>query len=431
MASDDIMTAGAGGATATVRADIKAAFFDIDGTLTSFVTHVIPQSSIDALHELQDRGVKVFICSGRAPSHMTVVLDMMPVHFDGIIALNGQYCFDDHGLLEKESLLPEDIVTITRWLDEHPDVVANYCEKDYVYFNQITDAMQATWRQLGKTAPTVNIDDPHERALKYETFQISPYISFEDEAKLSGMCRNVRGVRWHPDFTDLIPADGGKPEGMKRFMRHYGWTREQTIAFGDGGNDADMLAFAGIGVAMGNATEPAKAAADYITDDVDRRRHHERAQALQRPVAPSPPAGGRWRAAPEGGSKPGTHTKSPDPTRVQELPHVYRSVGFELPPRLLHHFDGHDAGGSSGASERSVGTASSLSTTALDSSSATSPKIVWCPSSHGVGTVVMKNWEPLVPCALPSRPRRRPAFAMASRYGRSNVSSGTISSSKS
>jgi hypothetical protein len=43
MASDDIMTAGAGGATATVRADIKAAFFDIDGTLTSFVTHVIPQ----------------------------------------------------------------------------------------------------------------------------------------------------------------------------------------------------------------------------------------------------------------------------------------------------------------------------------------------------------------------------------------------------
>ena len=115
----------------------------------------------------------------------------------------------------------------------------------------------------------MNIDDPHERALKYETFQISPYISFEDEAELSGMCRNVRGVRWHPDFTDLIPADGGKPEGMKRFMRHYGWTREQTIAFGDGGNDADMLAFAGIGVAMGNATEPAKAAADYITDDVD------------------------------------------------------------------------------------------------------------------------------------------------------------------
>ncbi len=38
-------------------------------------------------------------------------------------------------------------------------------------------------------------------------------------------------------------------------MKHYGITREQTMAFGDGGNDTDMLAYAGIGVAMGNATD--------------------------------------------------------------------------------------------------------------------------------------------------------------------------------
>ncbi len=38
--------------------DIKTAFFDIDGTLTSFVTHVVPQSTVDALHALQRNGVK-------------------------------------------------------------------------------------------------------------------------------------------------------------------------------------------------------------------------------------------------------------------------------------------------------------------------------------------------------------------------------------
>lgn len=251
------------------RPDIRAAFFDIDGTLTSFVTHIVPRSTIDALHRLQDRGIKVFICTGRAPSHMTVVLETIPVHFDGIVGLNGQYCFDDHGFLEKQPLDADDIAVVTRWLDEHPDVCANYCEKDYVYFNQVTDAMRATWAQLGKTAPKVFVDDPHVRTLTHETFQISPYITPEQEAEVTSLCRNIKGVRWHPDFTDLIPANGGKPEGMKRFMRHYGWTREQTIAFGDGGNDAAMLEFAGIGVAMGNATEPAKRAADYITDDVD------------------------------------------------------------------------------------------------------------------------------------------------------------------
>lgn len=249
--------------------DIRAAFFDIDGTLTSFVTHSIPESTIEALHALQARGVRIFICTGRAPSHMGVVLDTMPVDFDGIVGMNGQYCFDDHGFLESKSLDRDDVATITRWLDEHPDVVANYCEKDYVYFNQVTESMRATWRQLGKTAPEVHVDDPHARTPVHETFQISPYIDAALEAELIGRCRNIAGVRWHPDFVDLIPADGGKPEGMKRFLRHYGLTAAQAIAFGDGGNDVTMLAYAGIGVAMGNASEPAKRAADYVTDDVD------------------------------------------------------------------------------------------------------------------------------------------------------------------
>ena len=45
--------------------------------------------------------------------------------------------------------------------------------------------------------------------------------------------------------------------------------REEIIAFGDGGNDVDMLEYAGIGVAMGNAGEDVKAAADYVTTAID------------------------------------------------------------------------------------------------------------------------------------------------------------------
>ena len=83
------------------------------------------------------------------------------------------------------------------------------------------------------------------------------------------LCPNVRGVRWHPDFVDLIAGDGGKAQGIERFLKHYGWDRSQAISFGDGGNDVDMLEYTGIGVAMGNATEEPKRVADYVTDDVD------------------------------------------------------------------------------------------------------------------------------------------------------------------
>lgn len=249
--------------------NIQAAFFDIDGTLTSFTTHEIPRSTIDAIHQLQEQGIRVLICTGRSPAHARVVLEHMPVQFDGIVALNGQYCFDNNGFLEEQPITTADVRIILDWLDQHPHVVANYSEYDRTYFNQVSQQMLDMYHSLGKTAPQIVLDDPRSRYLEHPIYQISPYIDRAAQEELTALCSNVRGVRWHPDFVDLIPGDGGKHRGIERFIQHYGIEREQTIAFGDGGNDIDMLTYAGIGVAMGNATQETQAAADIITDDVD------------------------------------------------------------------------------------------------------------------------------------------------------------------
>ena len=62
---------------------------------------------------------------------------------------------------------------------------------------------------------------------------------------------------------------GGKRAGITAVLEKYGISRADTMAFGDGGNDCDMLEFVGTGVAMGNAADAAKAAADYVADDVE------------------------------------------------------------------------------------------------------------------------------------------------------------------
>ena len=128
--------------------DIKAVFFDIDGTLTSFVTHKVPDSTVEAIQRLQSAGIKVLVCTGRAPSQMKVVLDTMPISFDGIVAFNGQYCFDEQGYLESQALDQSDIRVILDWLDQHPDVVCDFGEKDYVYFNHTNEALQQIWSVL-------------------------------------------------------------------------------------------------------------------------------------------------------------------------------------------------------------------------------------------------------------------------------------------
>lgn len=252
-----------------IMGDIKAAFFDIDGTLTSFTTHTVPQSAITAIQQAQQRGVRVFLCTGRAACHLSVVLPSIPIHFDGIIAMNGQYCFTDSEVIATGPLDQSDVHRICTWLDEHPSVVASFSESNYVYVNKINESMNSARSKLGNTAATLGIDDYHRRPLERDTFQISPYIDEDLERDLLACLEHTQAVRWHSDFVDLIPTTGGKPVGMRHFLTHFGIEDSPCIAFGDGGNDITMLEFATIGVAMGNASDEVKSHADYVTDSVD------------------------------------------------------------------------------------------------------------------------------------------------------------------
>ena len=56
-----------------------------------------------------------------------------------------------------------------------------------------------------------------------------------------------------------------KSSALKALCSYLGISQNEVIAFGDGDNDIDMLQFAGVGVAMGNASDYVKSKADYIT----------------------------------------------------------------------------------------------------------------------------------------------------------------------
>ena len=76
-------------------------------------------------------------------------------------------------------------------------------------------------------------------------------------------------TRWNPLFTDVIPRGSSKSVGIDKMLEHFGIALDETMAFGDGGNDISMLQHAGIGVAMGNAGDEVKKVADYVTSSVD------------------------------------------------------------------------------------------------------------------------------------------------------------------
>ena len=91
---------------------IKAVFFDIDGTLVSFKTHEVPASTVKALAALREKGVKVFIATGRQKGSIN---NLGSLQFDGYVTLNGGVCLAGEEVIYKRSIPQEDIQALIRW----------------------------------------------------------------------------------------------------------------------------------------------------------------------------------------------------------------------------------------------------------------------------------------------------------------------------
>ena len=249
---------------------IKAIFFDIDGTLVSFNTHKIPQSTIDSLKQLKTKGIKLFIATGRPPYDLKMLIekDHLGDIFDGYITFNGQYCYEQSGkLIHEEYLNPDDLKQLTNYI-EGKNIACGCMEIDYLYFNLFNDSVKKLNETLGDTAPERAIDNIN-RVFSHKTYQITIFLNQDDEQIIAPILPHCRLVRWCPLFADIIPQNGGKSKGIAEVLAYYNISADETMAFGDGGNDKEMLETVKYGIAMGNANDELKSIADFVTLDVD------------------------------------------------------------------------------------------------------------------------------------------------------------------
>lgn len=89
---------------------IKAAFFDIDGTLLSFKTHRIPASAQQVLDSFHEQGIACVIATGRPTYQIPDWL--FDLGWDAYITLSGQHCFDAEGVYRSCPIDPDDVAVI-------------------------------------------------------------------------------------------------------------------------------------------------------------------------------------------------------------------------------------------------------------------------------------------------------------------------------
>jgi len=241
---------------------IKAAFFDVDGTLLSHKSKQVPPSARAALKKLKEAGIPCIVATGRQISEMEK-LPIADIAFDGYLTLNGQLMLDG----KKQIVFSKPITGkvkdfLIRQFQEHR-FPALLVEEKYTYLNYVTDHVHAVQAAISSAVP------PLDTYRGGEIYQVCAYLRPEEEYHVAPVAGDCVITRWHFGGMDVVAKGGGKVSGIRDYLDATGIKREEIIAFGDGENDIEMLRFAGIGVAMGNAVEEAKAAADYVTADID------------------------------------------------------------------------------------------------------------------------------------------------------------------
>lgn len=241
---------------------IKAVFFDIDGTLVSFKTHRISEQVLADMYRLKEKGIRLFIASGR---HYLVMDNLQDFPFDGYVCMNGALVMMDGKQIYARPMgkeLASEVISRC----ESKSLPAVVFSIDSYGISRKTEQTERAFRMINlKNVPVVPLSEA-------DTSKICQFTIFEDEEHEELLMAGLDGIatsRWFPDFFDMNPAGLSKAEGIEKILDIIGATREETMAFGDGGNDVEMLEYAGTGVAMGNAMDEVKAKADFVTLSVD------------------------------------------------------------------------------------------------------------------------------------------------------------------
>lgn len=240
----------------------KAVFFDVDGTLLSHVSRSVPQSARDGMAKLKQAGIHCVVATGRQLQEM-LKLPVGDLDFDGFITMNGQLLLDKGKRILWENPLSEDALQVLLKLFDARQVPILLVTRDRMYINYIDDQVIQTQAAISSGLPMVDVyrGEP--------IYQACIYIAREREYLVQEALDLCQVNRWHSGGLDLVSKDSGKVVGIRQYLESQGFAREESMAFGDGDNDVQMLRFVGIGVAMGNAVPEAKEAADYVTADID------------------------------------------------------------------------------------------------------------------------------------------------------------------
>lgn len=263
---------------------IKLIALDMDGTLLNS-NHQITDEVKSAIQEAKQNGIKVVLCTGRPLVGVRPYLEELNLldEDDYVITFNGALIqkAKSEEVISHQTLTFEDYVDLVA-LSEKLGLHIHMEDEQYMYtpnknigrytvHESSLTSMPLRYRSLDETDRNIEVskvmfvDDPDVLAQQMKKIPESFYQRFEI-------------VLSTPYFLEFLHPKASKGNALHQLADILHLKQEEVMAVGDNLNDLSMIQYAGMGIAMGNAAQPAKDAAQHITKTND---EHGVAYAIQ------------------------------------------------------------------------------------------------------------------------------------------------------
>lgn len=241
--------------------------FDLDMTLLDHKTNKIPDSALYAIAELRKHH-RIILATGRDMDNYYSIAYRDLIQPDAIIHMNGTKITVGNRLLYEHLFSRELLQELLQFCEkEGYGIGATIGEDDYYVHPEVIAANDIRFWGICRR----NFCSP-------DTLLHLPVRSLA----FVGNASQIHHVETHfptlklPMFAsghgaDVLEKGNSKADGLRRLAVYFGEKEDlsDSVAFGDSMNDIEVIREAGIGVAMGNAVEELKKAADYVTSSIE------------------------------------------------------------------------------------------------------------------------------------------------------------------
>ncbi|MEH7382666.1 HAD family hydrolase [Bacillus sp. JJ1533] len=245
--------------------DIKIVFLDIDGTILR-PDDTIEESTKNAVVQLKEKGIEVFLATGRPLHEITDIGDELSI--SSYIAYNGAFAVHNDETLFNEPLPPGLVDNLLKTTKENNFDIVLY-SKNKNMFPSMESEIVKDFISTFHLKKNELYDDTNKVDILGSTIittQEHAEKKFEHLNEIHLASVNVEGMK---NCRDVIREKVNKGVAVKAVLAALQLSPEHAVAFGDGMNDKEMLSTVGSGFAMGNANPDLFSYAKHKTTDVE------------------------------------------------------------------------------------------------------------------------------------------------------------------